>query len=154
MLKTMSPNEWAQMIGGFLILIYLLYQGLEKIISKSKWGKKRKEEKNKAAYEQYQKFTVEFVDQFVPPLMKQLNDQDEKLFKKIDQLRASSNDLLRKEMTDIYYKYLPYKKILQYDKECFLKLYYDYVAQDGNSYMKDVYNELKDWPVVLNNKDL
>lgn len=154
MFTNMSPSDWAQSIGGLLILIYLLYQIIEKLIGKSKWGQNRKQKKEEAALKQYQKFTQDFVNQFVPPLMDQLNQQDEKLFQKIDQLRTSSNDMLRKEMTDIYYKYLPYKKILQYDKECFLKLYYDYAAQDGNSYIKDVYEELKEWPVVLSKKDL
>ena len=154
MFANMSPNDWAQSIGGLLILVYFLYQIIEKLIGKSKWGQNRKQKKEEAALAQYQKFTQDFVNQFVPPLMDQLNEQDEKLFKKIDQLKTSSNDLLRKDMTDIYYKYLPYKKILQYDKECFLKLYHDYASQDGNSYMKDVYEELKEWPVVLSKEEL
>lgn len=154
----MSPMNWAQLIGGLFILLYLLVDVFRKLTDHSKWGQARKQEKEtrqrEAALKQYKEFTAEFVESFVPPLVKKFTEQDEKLFNKMEQLTQSSNDLLRKEMTSIYYKYLPYKKILQYDKECFIKLYHNYIAQGGNSYITDIYNELKDWEVVLTREDL
>lgn len=158
MFKDMTPTAWAELIGGFFIFIYVIVQVIQKLVDRSKWGQRMKEEKEKkkieAAHAQYKQFTDEFVASFVPPLMKQLTDQDKKLFEKMDQLTKSSNDLLRQSMTNIYYKYLPYKKILNYDKECFLKLYEDYTSQGGNSYIQDIYNELKTWNVVLKKEEL
>lgn len=158
MFDSMSPQSWAEFIGGIFIFIYFLIQVGQKIINSTKWGQERKaakeKEKLEKAHEQYQRFTDEFVNSFVPPLVQQFKDQDEKLFQKIDQLRNSSNDLLRKDMTDIYYKYLPYKKILQYEKECFIKLYDDYTRQDGNSYIQHIYTEMMSWEVVLKKEEL
>lgn len=158
MFEKITPSQWAEIIGGLFIFIYFLIQVIEKTINHTKWGKERKQEKDKEkekqAHEQYKRFTNDFVESFVPPLIKQFTEQDEKLLEKLDKLTQSSNDLLRKDMTDIYYKYLPYRKILQYDKESFLKLYHDYAAQGGNTYITDVYNELKDWEVVLREEDL
>lgn len=158
MLNSMSPQAWAEFIGGIFIFAYFMIQVVQKIVNSTKWGQERKAEKEKEklekAHEQYQKFTDEFVNSFVPPLVQQFKDQDEKLFQKMDQLKNSSNDLLRKDMTDIYYKYLPYKKILQFEKECFIKLYDDYVKQDGNSYIQHIYAEMMEWEVVLRKEDL
>ena len=112
----MSPSAWAELVGGVFIFIYFMIQVVQKIVNSTKWGKERKEERDKEklekAHEQYQRFTDDFVKSFVPPLMKQLTDQDERLLENINLLKSSSNDLLRKDMTDIYYKYLPYKRIL------------------------------------------
>lgn len=158
MFEVMTPSAWAETIGGIFIFVYFLIQVVTKIVDHTKWGQERKNEREKEkeekAHKQYQRFTDEFVNSFVPPLVQQFKDQDEKLFQKIDQLRNSSNDLLRKDMTDIYYKYLPYKKILQYDKECFIKLYDDYTKQNGNSYIQHIYTELMSWEVVLKKEEL
>ena len=158
MFKDMTPTAWAEVIGGFFIFLYVLIQVVQKIIDHSKWGQERKAEKEakklEEAHAQYKKFTDEFVSSFVPPLVQQFADQDEKLFFFFYQLTKSSNDMLRQSMTNIYYKYIPYKKILNYDKECFLKLYEDYTSQGGNSYIQDIYNELKTWDVVLKKEEL
>lgn len=154
----MTPAAWAELVGGFFIFIYILTDVIRKLVDRSKWGQKVKEEKEiekrEAAHKQYKEFTEEFVQSFVPPLMKQLTDQDEKLNSKIDLLTKSSNDLLRKDMTDIYYMYLPYKKILDFDRKCFTKLYDDYTAQGGNSYIQDINTELRSWEVVATKEDL
>lgn len=158
MFKDMTPAAWAELVGGFFIFIYILVQVIQKLVDRSKWGQKLKEEKEskklEAAHEQYRKFTDEFVSSFVPPLVQPFKEQDEKLLQKIELLTSSSNDLLRKDMTDIYYKFLPYKKILQFEKECFIKLYDDYVKQGGNSYIQHIYAEMMEWEVVLKKEDL
>lgn len=154
----MTPAAWAELVGGFFIFIYILTDVIKKLVDRSKWGQKMKEEKElqkrEAAHKQYKEFTDEFVKSFVPPLMQQLVDQDEKLNDKIDKLTKSSNDLLRMDMNEIYYKYLPYKKILDYDRKCFIKLYDDYVDQGGNSYIQDMNKELRSWEVVATEDDL
>ena len=158
MFANMSPSAWAELVGGVFIFIYFMIQVVQKIVNSTKWGKERKEERDKEklerAHEQYQRFTDDFVKSFVPPLMKQLTDQDERLLENINLLKSSSNDLLRKDMTDIYYKYLPYKRILQFEKECFIKLYDDYVKQGGNSYIQHIYAEMMSWEVVLKKEEL
>ena len=158
MFKDMTPAAWTELVGGFFIFIYILTDVIKKLIDRSKWGQKLKEEKEQkkreAAHKQYKEFTEEFVQSFVPPLMKQLTDQDEKLNSKIDLLTKSSNDLLRMDMNEIYYRYLPYKKILDYDRKCFIKLYDDYVDQGGNSYIQDINTELRSWEIVATKEDL
>ena len=57
-------------------------------------------------------------------------------------------------MTDIYYRYLPYKKILQYDKKQFIRLREDYKAQDGNSYIDEIWKEIQNWTVVESREEL
>lgn len=158
MFKDMTPAAWAELVGGFFIFVYILTDVIKKLIDRSKWGQKMKEEKEQMkreiAHKQYREFTDEFVNSFVPPLMKQLTDQDEKLNSKIDLLTKSSNDLLRMDMNEIYYRYLPYKKILDYDRKCFIKLYDDYVEQGGNSYIQDINTELRSWEIVATKEDL
>ena len=151
-------SQIASFIGGFIILIYIFADVFEKATSHTEWAKKRKEKKNKekyeAAHKQYQEFTDAFVKEFVPPLVKQLESADQEILGKLDSLIEASKDMLRKEMTDIYYQYLPYKKILQYDKKCFIKLYHDYGALKGNTYIDEIWGEIQTWEVVLESTDL
>ena len=69
-------------------------------------------------------------------------------------LTKSSNDILRREIVKIYYRYLPYKKIPRFDKESLLKMVNDYFEQKGNSFIQDLYNEIKEWEVVESIEDL
>jgi hypothetical protein len=61
---------------------------------------------------------------------------------------------MRLEICRIYYKYLPYKKILQYDKESVAKLYEDYHQQGGNTFIDGVWNEIKEWEVIRGWQDI
>ena len=153
-----SFSDFASFIGGLVILIYAASEAFKKATEHTEWAKKKKAayyaEKREAAHKQYTEFTDEFVKSFVPPLVKQLEDADQEIIESLNKLTNSTNDILRKEMTDIYYKYLPYKKILQYDKKSFVKLYHDYEAQGGNSYVSELWDEVQTWEVVLNEADL
>ena len=69
-------------------------------------------------------------------------------------LIKSSNDMLRKDIVRIYYKYLPYKKILQYDKEFVCAVYQDYHAQGGNSFIDGIMKIIRTWLVVSTEEEL
>ena len=151
-------SDFASAIGGLFIIVFFVMEAIKKAVGHTEWYKQRQEEKNKKKkeldHEQYKEFTDEFVKQFVPPLVKKFEESDNKILAKLDTVITSSNDLLRKEMTDIYYRYLPYKKILQYDKKQFIRLREDYKAQDGNSYIDEIWKEIQDWTVIERREDL
>ena len=56
--------------------------------------------------------------------------------------------LLRDAMLHTYYKNLDSKKIRQYEKENFVLLYQAYKALKGNSFIDDIYTELRAWEVI------
>lgn len=74
--------------------------------------------------------------------------------KSIDLLNTSQLDMLRYNMNRIYYKYRPYKKILDADKKAFIKFYTDYKEMHGNTWIDSLYTELIEWPVVENESEL
>lgn len=55
---------------------------------------------------------------------------------------------LRSEMLRTYYHNKDDKKIRQYEKENFIHLYKAYKALKGNSFMDDVYEEVRTWEVI------
>ena len=55
---------------------------------------------------------------------------------------------LRSEMLQIYYHNRDKKTIRQYEKENFVMLYEAYKALRGNSFIDDIYNEVRKWEVV------
>ena len=74
--------------------------------------------------------------------------------KSIDLLNVSQLDMLRYNMNRIYYKYRPYKKILDADKKAFMKFYTDYKEMHGNTWIDSLYTELIEWSVVENESEL
>ena len=73
---------------------------------------------------------------------------------KLDLLNNSQMDMMRYDMNRIYYKYLPYHKILACDKKAFIKLYNDYKPMGGNTWIDDLFDQIKDWETVDNQEDL
>jgi hypothetical protein len=55
---------------------------------------------------------------------------------------------LRKDMLEIYYHNKDNKKLRQYEKENFIYLYKAYKALKGNSFIDDIYKEVRAWEVV------
>lgn len=55
---------------------------------------------------------------------------------------------LRSDMLHIYYHNKDAKKIRQYEKENFVYLYKAYKALKGNSFIDDIYNEVRTWEVI------
>ena len=72
----------------------------------------------------------------------------------LDLLNASQLDMLRYNMNKLYYKYRPFKKILNADKKAFIKLYNDYKLMHGNTWIDTLYAEVKDWPIVEDESEL
>ena len=72
----------------------------------------------------------------------------------IDLLNQSQLDMMRYNMNKIYYKYRPYKKILNADKKAFIKIYNDYKSMDGNTWIDSLYAEVKEWPIVEEEQEL
>lgn len=56
--------------------------------------------------------------------------------------------LLRSDMLEIYYKNISDKRIRQYERENFDLLYKSYKSLGGNSFIDDVYAEVREWTVV------
>lgn len=56
--------------------------------------------------------------------------------------------LLRDAMLRIYYHNKDSEKIRQYEKENFVFLYKAYKALKGNSFIDDIYKEVRTWEVV------
>ena len=56
--------------------------------------------------------------------------------------------LLRSEMLRIYYSNEEKKTIRQYEFENFIKLYNAYKALGGNSFIDEIYEEIKTWRVI------
>lgn len=55
---------------------------------------------------------------------------------------------LRSDMLLIYYRHKDEKRIRQYERENFDKLYQAYKALGGNSFIDDIKEEVKTWEVV------
>ena len=130
----MNFSSIASAIGGFLVLIYLVWQVVVKFCGEKEWFSKRRKERQKQKEEE--------------------NKKQLKQDRKLTCLIHSSNDMMRAEIVKIYYRYLPYKKMLQHSRELLNKLFHDYHDQGGNSFIEDMYDEMKTWPVVNNDKDL
>ena len=57
-------------------------------------------------------------------------------------------------MNKMYYKYHPYKKILDADKKAFIKIYKDYKDMDGNTWIDALYAEVITWEIVEDESEL
>lgn len=71
--------------------------------------------------------------------------------KKVDTNHAQMNkaitSMMRNDIVDIYYRNKNDKKIKQYERETLDKLYEGYVESGGNSFIKDIYAEMRKWEV-------
>lgn len=68
--------------------------------------------------------------------------------KDIKQIDAAQLDLMRNEITKVYYKRQNVKELYQYERESLDKLYEGYHAGGGNSFVEDIYSEMRHWRVV------
>lgn len=122
------------------------------------WYSKRKLarlEKEKLAREkEIEEITQKVIEKAMPLILNELKEKNGQQDARLDQLTKTSNDMLRNAMVKIYYSYLPYKKILYYDKEVLIKLHGDYEIQGGNTFVEELWDEIKTWTVVRNVEDL
>lgn len=150
----MNFSSIASAVGGFLVLVYLVWQVVVKFCGDKEWFNKRRRERQKQKEEEEKKQLKETIKEVIEPILSEIKERDSEQDKKLTCLIHSSNDMMRAEIVKIYYRYLPYKKMLQYSRELLNKLFHDYHDQGGNSFIEDMYNEMKTWPVVNTEKDL
>lgn len=93
--------------------------------------------------------------------LEELKAQNKDQYNALNKLQASINlinetelDTMRYQMNRLYYKYRPYKKILDYDKKAFLKFYNDYHSRGGNTWIDSIYPEVASWEVVQDINEL
>lgn len=102
----------------------------------------------------YDSYTETAVENYNTTVIRKITDADAVQNSKIDKLIVSSNDLLREKIIDIYYRYQPYEKIPAHRKQFFLKLYDDYHAQGGNSFIDEIHDEVSKWKVVKTEEEV
>lgn len=155
-LSNLSFSDVVTVLCGLFAFIYCLMQAGEKFFGHLSWYQKikeKKQEKEKTELKKlYDEFTSDFVDKYAATVIDEIKRTDDNQSEKINKLITSSNDLLRKELVAIYYRYVPYRKIPVYVKKSFMKLYLDYHDQGGNSFIDEIYDEVKDWEVVKTEK--
>lgn len=150
----MGISEIVSSVGGVFLLFYLLWQLAEKLFGNVQWFQKLKKKKLEEENKRQEEITKKVAAQVLPPIISALEEKNKEQDKKLSLLVHSSNDMLRKDIIRIYYKYLPYKRILQYDKEFITVAYADYTAQNGNSFIRDLVMEINTWTVVRQEEDL
>ena len=69
-------------------------------------------------------------------------------------INEAQMDVMRYNMNRIYYKYRPYKKILDCDKKAFIKFYTDYHSMGGNTWIDALYEEVITWQIVEDEDEL
>lgn len=140
------------------MIIFLIWQVWEKVSGNMEWYSKRKIarlEKEKLAREkEIEAVTQKVIEKAIPPILNELKEKNSQQDARLNQLTKTSNDMLRNSMVKIYYSCLPYKKILYYDKEVLIKLHEDYEIQGGNTFIEELWDEIKTWTVVRNVEDL
>lgn len=145
-------------LGSLGFIIVLLIEGYRKMSDQFGWFSEKKKKRQDKKTAELKKVVQAVIDDSFEKKIKPSLDEHTKVNKDqqqmLNNLKESSNDLMRHEMTKIYYKYLPYRRILYYDKESFTCLYKDYHTQDGNSFIDDIHEIISHWLVVTEEKDL
>lgn len=153
-IENISISEIIALLCGFFTVTYCITQASQKFLENMGWFKKRVAEKKKKEREEHFNEWKEFY----LTVKKETQSQEEKrigeINNNINKLINSSNDMLRKELVDIYYKFLPYKKIPVYTKKTFMRLYEDYHFQGGNSFIEEVYKEVISWETVDDEEEI
>lgn len=60
-------------------------------------------------------------------------------------INENDTTILRHEITSLYFKYKDSKKIPNYEKQNWLKMYERYRALGGNSYIVEITEKMKEW---------
>ena len=80
--------------------------------------------------------------------------QMQRIQQTVDLLNTSQMDLMRYNMNRLYYKYRPFKKILDCDKKAFIKLYNDYHEMGGNTWIDTLHDEVITWEIIEDESEL
>lgn len=150
-----QTENFLSFLGGAIILFYLAWQVIEKAFGNVSWIKSLHEKRDKKQREKREKEITTLVKEVVvPPIIKEIEEINDRQNRKLDDLLRSSNDTLRIELLRIYFSYRPYKKIPQWAKEAAVKLHEDYIKQDGNSFIGDLWKQMVTWEVVPSEEDV
>lgn len=157
-------NFWnyASNAVDIIILVGALFVAIKNIfgpmIQSTKWFKQKYDKKKNTDIED---LVLKVLNEQVPEYLKEILEQNatqtekiEAIQKDLADLKESEKDNLRAEINRIYYKYLPYKKIYDYDKRAVMEMFYDYTRLGGNSYIHEVMDDIKEWDVVPNSEKL
>lgn len=68
--------------------------------------------------------------------------------KKLDLSFENQKNTCRNMITDMYYKYGKYGEMPRYKHELLIKTYTNYKAIGGNSYIDEIYDEMKDIKII------
>lgn len=151
----LQTEDFLSLLGGSIILFYLAWQVIEKAFGNVSWIKTLHEKRDKKQREKKEKeITILVKDVVIPPIIQEIEDINDKQNRKLDDLLRSSNDTLRIELLRLYFNYRPYKKIPQWAKEAAVKLHDDYIKQDGNTFVQDLWMQMSTWEVVPGEEDL
>ena len=63
-------------------------------------------------------------------------------------LREGVKCLLRSQITDVYYRYKEEESLPEYERENVDRLYEAYKALRGNSFIEDIYKEMRTWSTL------
>lgn len=151
----LQTENFLSFLGGAIILFYLAWQVIEKAFGNVSWIKTLHEKRDKRQREKREKeITILVKDVVIPPIIQEIEDINDKQNRKLDDLLRSSNDTLRIELLRLYFNYRPYKKIPQWAKEAAVKLHDDYIKQDGNSFIEDLWAQMSTWEIVPSEEDV
>lgn len=63
-------------------------------------------------------------------------------------MTAAQLDLMRNEITKLYYRRQNVRQLYQYERESLDKMYAGYHGEGGNSFVDDIYTEMRRWMVL------
>ena len=70
------------------------------------------------------------------------------VLRRVKKISDGAKCQLRSDMLRTYYHHADEKQLRQYEMENFMLCYQAYRAMGGNSFIEQVYREVKDWKVV------
>lgn len=68
--------------------------------------------------------------------------------KGFNKIKEGQKCMLRNEILKIYYKYNKDAQIPQYERENLDYLYQAYEELDGNSFVHDIYDDMREWAII------
>ena len=80
---------------------------------------------------------------------KEVKDEVDLLKKQMDLKDRTDLAILRNTLTHIYFKYKDSKKIPHYEKENVMYLFEQYSSLGGNSYVKQIVDEIREWEEIV-----
>lgn len=141
-----SANTIANVVGGTLVLIFLIWQIIQKVSESFGWFEKQKSKRQEKQHLELERDVSKIIkEKILPPIMEKMEAINAQQSHQLNCLINSSNDMLRANLNAIYYKYLPQKKMPAHDWKLVTLLYRDYKSQDGNTYIDEIYFEMRDW---------